>query len=62
MAALFVADRFRRAGSHLDPTSNLAISPVCRLGSRSSLLAVWTMGADGRPDLHWDIGVPPSPG
>ncbi len=67
MAAFPHAARFRSIGRRSDirqfsAGSDLtARSPRPRDGVRPMLVTVWTMGAGGRLDCHWDIEIPPRP-
>lgn len=67
MAAFSHAVRFRSTGSRFDfcqfdAASGLAArSPRLRDGVRPILVTVWTMGAGGRLDCHWDVEIPPRP-
>lgn len=63
MAAFSVADHVRSAGrqefSVLTTARHRAASPARPMDAGPLLVACWTVGADRRLDLHWDVDIPP---
>jgi hypothetical protein len=63
MAAFLSVVRSGSPGNHPDfANTAMALSCGCApAGVRLRLIAIWTIGAGGRLDCHWDVAVPPHP-